>query len=117
MDTNQQQDPSPSTTDGARANALWRALKGCLEEKRDQIYEEIQGYRPPIPACDIQFNYLLEERSRVYQELSRLNSLAKQNLPAPDLLLRLDAFLVASTCIDAATKAHLRELCVDLNKV
>ena len=117
MDAQQQQAASPSTTDGAGSDALWHALKGCLEEKRDQIYEEIQGYRPPIPACDVQFNYLLEERSRVYQELSQLNTLAKQDLPAHDLLLRLDAFLAASVCIDAATKARLQARCLDVNKV
>jgi hypothetical protein len=103
-----EQTSSKSTGEADRSMMLCRAIKVSLEAKRDQIYEEIRGYRPPIPACDVQFNFLLEERTRVFQELSRVNSLAKAKLPTGDLLALLDEFLRMSTCIDAETKQRMR---------
>jgi len=47
----------------------------ALEKELARTYEEISSYPPPIPACDEQFNYLLEKRDQLLRELARL----KQN--------------------------------------
>lgn len=99
---------SQLTVDQAQGYVIWQAIKQSLEARRDEIYEEIHSYRPPIPACDIQFNFLLEARAGVAQELSRLQSLGKQNLPAAELLSQLDEFLQASTALSAAAKQTIR---------
>ncbi len=59
---------------------LWLEVKTYLEEKKYLINEEIINYPPPIPACDAQFNYLLEERARLTAELNRLQDLTEQEL-------------------------------------
>jgi hypothetical protein len=43
-----------------------------LQRQKERIYEEIHDYPRPIAACDLQFNYLLEERARVAEELARM---------------------------------------------
>ena len=43
-----------------------------LEEERLRIQREINAYPAPIPGCDVYFNGLLERRSRISEELSRL---------------------------------------------
>lgn len=45
-----------------------------LEAELARTYEEISNYPPPIPACDEQFNYLLEKRDQLLRELARLRS-------------------------------------------
>lgn len=87
---------------------IWYALRGCLEPQRDQIYEEIRSYPPPIPACDVQFNHLLEERARLSQEWSRLNAIAKQSLPWHDHLQLFDAFITESTCLTQDAKQTMQ---------
>jgi hypothetical protein len=50
----------------------------ALEVERDRVREAIASYPPPIPACDEQFNHLLEERDRISRELSRLKRAVHQ---------------------------------------
>ena len=38
-------------------------VKSQLLQHKQQIFQEINNYPPPIPACDVQFNHLLEERT------------------------------------------------------
>lgn len=45
-----------------------------LEAERHRINEEIRNYPTPIAGCDAQFNFLLEERARISQELDRLKT-------------------------------------------
>lgn len=49
-----------------------------LENERQRVNEEIKNYPTPIPACDAQFNYLLEERARIAQELDRSSALSSE---------------------------------------
>ena len=44
-----------------------------LEAESRRINEEIRDYPRPIAACDLQFNYLLEERARLTGELRRMH--------------------------------------------
>lgn len=53
---------------------LSEKLREHLENERRRVNEEIRNYPTPIPACDAQFNYLLEERARIAQEMERLKA-------------------------------------------
>ncbi|MEZ4715595.1 MAG: hypothetical protein R2851_05830 [Caldilineaceae bacterium] len=48
-------------------------VEGALRSGK-RIRREISAYPPPIPACDAQFNYLLEQRNQVAQELSAVTA-------------------------------------------
>ena len=57
----------------------WAALRVEIEALLDEALAEIRVYPPPIPACDAQFNHLLELREGLPRELSRLEGRARQN--------------------------------------
>ena len=50
-------------------------LRARLEAERKRIAAQIAGYPPPIPACDAQFNHLLDRRERIQEALARLGRL------------------------------------------
>lgn len=50
-------------------------LRGRLERERRRIAGEIGGYPRPIAGCDVQFNHLLEQRTKVARALSAVNAL------------------------------------------
>lgn len=58
---------------------LWQEIESHLQKKRREINEEIQNYPPPIPACDVQFNHLLDERTRIAAELNRLRHICGED--------------------------------------
>ena len=57
----------------------WTDLKTYLEHKQAEVQAEIEQYPAPIPACDQQFNYLLEQRGLLRQELYRVVDLNEAN--------------------------------------
>jgi hypothetical protein len=63
---------------------VWQSIREHLESKKNQIAEEILYYPPPIPACDVQFNFLLAERARLAQALAQLDGLMHEALPTQD---------------------------------
>ena len=70
----------------------WQSLRRRLEALSDSVAEEIRSYPPPIPACDAQFNRLLELRRVLPQELARLD------LAAHDGSITIEDFIRASPC-------------------
>ena len=52
-----------------------RALKKHLNAERAGINDQIGIYPHPIPACDLQFNYLLDERAKISRELNHVNAM------------------------------------------
>ena len=46
----------------------------ALQWEKRRIDQEIRDYPTPIAACDAQFNFLLEERARIKQELVELET-------------------------------------------
>ncbi len=52
--------------------SAWEAARARLQADKKRIDEEIRTYPRPIAACDVQFNYLLEERARMASELDRM---------------------------------------------
>jgi hypothetical protein len=65
-----------TSREDAVVDLIWRGIRTALEEERARISGEIGSYPPPIPACDEQFNYLLEKRDRVSSALARLRRAA-----------------------------------------
>jgi hypothetical protein len=49
------------------------SARKALQAQKQRTDEEIRSYPRPIAACDLQFNYLLEERARIARELGRLH--------------------------------------------
>jgi hypothetical protein len=70
----------------------WTALHRRLLALMREVAEEIRTYPAPIPACDAQFNRLLELRRLLPEELARLEAAAR------DPAVGVEAFLRASPC-------------------
>ncbi len=70
-------------------------LKRLLEQKKVQVQMEIANYPPPIPACDQQFNYLLEQRAAISQALSQLPQLLQQSMT----IETIQDFIATMDCI------------------
>lgn len=51
--------------------------RDALEIERLALQAEISSYPMPIPACDVYFNDLLEQRARICTELARTEELLK----------------------------------------
>jgi hypothetical protein len=79
-----------------------------LDAMRVAITRELAAFPPPVPACDVDFNRLLEDRARIADELQRLARLLEQGADEPALraFCRSSAFLGedATTQIDHATR-------------
>lgn len=79
----------------------WDALRSAIDGLRRAVEEEIRAYPAPIPACDAQFNRLLELRQLLPRELERLEAGSK------DTSASVEAFVRASPCgteVSAALK-------------
>ncbi len=55
----------------------WDALRARLEHMQEAVAAEIRAYPPPIPACDAQFDHLLERREALSEALARLDAARK----------------------------------------
>ena len=91
------------------SEALIRAAERMhteLRERRESISRELCTIPPPVPACDVNFNRLLEDRARVVDELQRLARLRASHAGADELL----SFCRASADLDAKTKAAVQAM-------
>lgn len=79
-----------------------------LDEERRRIQDEIRNYPAPIPACDAQFNYLLEAREALSSELARVREQMKEDMDSEDARRSIDAFLSHSTCLGSSEKKDIR---------
>ena len=52
----------------------WDALRARLVQLQEAVAAEIRAYPPPIPACDAQFDHLLERREQLSEALARLDA-------------------------------------------
>jgi hypothetical protein len=82
----------------------WQAIKACLERERERLHAEIRAYPTPIPRCDQQFNYLIEQRERLSRELARLDRAAGSK----DRVELWVEFIDSTDCLDDDTKLQLR---------
>jgi uncharacterized coiled-coil DUF342 family protein len=82
----------------------WNSIRTDLENERRRIQKEISTYPPPITACDQQFNHLLEERSRISHELTRLHEAFEEGQKSGEDMKFLDEFVRSSRYLDDETK-------------
>lgn len=87
---------------------IWKAIRGHLEKTLSPINEQLRNYPPPIPACDVQYNHLIEERDRISRELGRLDAACRESLARSDYFEAIDAFIRSSTCIDDEAEQKIR---------
>lgn len=80
------------------------AIEARLQAEKQRIADEIHRYPPPIPACDAQFNYLLERRDRISQELGQLHAITSDQRTAEEQGVLLRQFLIVSTSLSSQTK-------------
>ncbi len=72
----------------------WDALRARLAQTQEAVAAEIRTYPPPIPACDAQYNHLLERREALSKALARLDAARK------DGSRTLESFLAGSPDLD-----------------
>jgi hypothetical protein len=87
---------------------VWRKIRVHLENEQRRVYEEIKQYPRPIPACDAQFNYLLEQRAGLAREVEQVDEVSKESLGARDPRKYVDEFLRSSKYIDEEAKQRIR---------
>ena len=85
---------------------------GALEKKRDLLAAEITNYPLPIPVCDEQFDYLLEQRARVTRELSRLRESERLTLSLSECAALLDELVSSSDLITPDIEERIRSYLV-----
>lgn len=83
----------------APLKSVCEAISKQLENERHRVNGEIKNYPTPITACDAQFNYLLEERARIAEELGLLKALSLENLTRGAHLKLLGEFIASSNYI------------------
>jgi len=52
----------------------WDALRARLVGLQEAVTAEIRAYPAPIPACDAQYNHLLERRAAFAEARARLDA-------------------------------------------
>lgn len=89
-------------------NSVWETIGAHLENARLLLQEEITHYPPPIPACDADFNHLLEERARIGEELSRMHIAAGKSLAPLEAANLIEEFVLSSNYIDDTAKQEIK---------
>ncbi len=56
------------------AESDWDALRARLVQLQEAVAAEIRAYPAPIPACDAQYDHLLERRAALAAARARLNA-------------------------------------------
>ena len=87
--------------------SVWDDIRSHLDRERARIFEVIRNYPTPIPNCDQDFNHLLEERSRMSQELDRVDALSKESI-ARGSREPVDEFIRSSAFIDDEVRKAIR---------
>lgn len=93
---------------GSAGLRVLTAFKNQLEEVKVRVNKEIGNYPSPIPACDAQFNYLLEERSKISAAIKRVDDLLTKCQPEIIELETIEELINASNQIDDGMAARLR---------
>ena len=62
----------------------WDALRARIERLRETVAAEIRAYPVPIPACDAQYNHLLERRTALAAALATLDAARADGAGTPE---------------------------------
>jgi hypothetical protein len=87
-----------------------RQVEAALRRAKERIKGEIHAYPPPIPACDAQFNYLLEQRNAAAAELGAVRSACASGDTAAVQAAALIQLVTASTVLKPDVKQWLLAL-------
>ena len=90
-------------------------FKVYLFAKRDKVNEQIGSYPPPIPACDAQFNYLLDERTRISNELKFVDTMMTKCLSGSIDIKEVEQLIASSVRTDNKIVAKLRSAFLQRN--
>jgi hypothetical protein len=93
-----------------RDDLAWTRIQQHLEKEMHRVRDEIRNYPAPIPACDAQYNYLLEAREGLSSELARVRDVMNENSNSEYAQHSVDAFLRVSSCLDDTAKGEIRAL-------
>jgi hypothetical protein len=66
------------------ADSDWEALRARIERLRETVAAEIRDYPAPIPACDAQYNHLLERRTALAAALATLDAACADGAGTPE---------------------------------
>jgi hypothetical protein len=88
----------------------WTIIRQHLDQALSRVCEEIRSYPAPIPACDAQFNYLLDERATLSSELARVRKLMCEDCEFMDARSAIEAFLNSSAHLGESLKRDVRAL-------
>ena len=98
--------------------SAWEPIERSLESRKQQLYDQIKNYPTPITACDLQFNYLLEQQAATSQELSRMHKAFQESLAGGDAIEIIHKFVRSSSCFDDEAAAKIQsDLSVKLVKL
>ena len=98
------------------AKSVWTMIHEHLDKEMRRVQDEIRSYPAPIPACDAQFNYLLEERETLSSELARVREVMNEDGDCEDTRRSIDAFLNVSTYLGDSARREIRSLIDDDNR-
>ena len=98
------------------AKSVWTMIHQHLDKELRRVQNEIRGYPATIPACDAQFNYLLEERETLSSELARVREVMNEDGDCEDTRRSIDAFLNVSTYLGDSARREIRSLIDDDNR-
>ncbi len=87
---------------------ILKTLRGCLEEARAPIIEEIRTYPPQIAGCDVQYQDLVEKRNGISAEMNRLDALFEEGLAGAALANAIDSFMKSSAYVDDQMAGRIR---------
>ena len=82
-------------------------IRSHIEGHKIRVTNEIRSYPMPIPACDAQYNFLLEERGRINREMKQLGALSKDPGDATGPHGTLRAFIETSAYIHHELRQEL----------
>ena len=66
------------------AASKWAAVRRHLEGVSATVAAEIRGYPAPIPACDAQYDHLLERRAALAATRARLDAAHENGAGTPE---------------------------------
>ena len=91
-------------------NVVWARVRQHLEKEMHRVRDEIRNYPAPIPACDAQYNYLLEEREGLSSELARVRKFMNEDSGSENAQGSVDTFLSVSSYLGESAKGEIRAL-------
>lgn len=95
-------------------DALWRQIQRHLEDEKERLFQEIRSYPPPIPACDAQFNGLLEERANILRILGEVKGVRKQSQSGSEQIELLDRLVSSSQYLSSELAEQVRRTSAQL---